>query len=49
MSISAVGSGGGFPPPIESQPPAAQSTLAMAKDPDHDGDHDTPGRLDVKA
>ena len=52
MSISAVGGGAGYPPPINVSTPAAPPSTgqaAKAKDPDHDGDRDTPGRLDVKA
>jgi len=52
MSISAVGGGAGYPPPVYTQAPTAPPSSGPAskvKDADHDGDKDTPGRLDVKA
>jgi len=53
MSVTAVGGGAGYPPPVQSSPPAGQAAVTppapKAGDADHDGDKDSSGRLDVKA
>jgi len=49
MSISAVGGGAGYTPYVPAQPPVTPAASpTKSTDSDHDGDKDTPGRLDVR-
>ena len=52
MSVSPIG-GSGYPVTAQEWAPTGQHAAAAqttkAADADHDGDSDTPGRLDVKA
>ena len=54
MGVSAVGGGASplvpVPPQAKPQPTIAakQAAVAKAQDPDHDGDHDKPGQIDIK-
>ena len=54
MGVSAVGGGASplvpVPPQAKPQPTIAakQAAVAKAQDPDHDGDRDKPGQIDIK-